>query len=142
MNAQIIGVVVGSLFSGGLGATLIGWLRDHRKNRAEAAKAEAQADIEVDAARLAPLERRLTLLQKTWDAERASLRSTIEHVRSENLELRALSEEKDHKIAKLATQLSEVQEQMATQQQHMRNTERQLGQMSAELEKLQHPDII
>lgn len=118
-NGVVVTVIssVFSLFSGG---AIWSYWRERRINKAKSAVAEQTVDIEIDSHRLALLERQMqslsdshdrqmTALANSFARERQSLLDTIDHVRQDLTGEQAESAKKDEKIARLTSQVNEIQ---------------------------------
>lgn len=75
--SQLLNTIASSVFSAGLGAAAFSYLRDRRILKAKAAVAEQTVGTDVDAARMANLDRRLSLVERAHDAEVEAMQSTI-----------------------------------------------------------------
>lgn len=78
---QIANTIASGLFSAGITATAVKYLLERKSAKAKGAVAEQTVGIDVDAARLANMDRRLTLVEKAHDAEVESLQATIKNLK-------------------------------------------------------------
>lgn len=79
---QLVTVLVSSGFSTAVVLAGINYLRDRRSNKAKGSIAEQTVSAQVDAAKLANMDRRLGLVEKAHDAEVESLQATITNLQT------------------------------------------------------------
>jgi hypothetical protein len=77
MMNDLVTIVVSTLFSTGVLTALIKYFSDRKLNRAKGIVAEQTIGTDVDTARLAILDRRLSLVEKAHDQEVEALQATI-----------------------------------------------------------------
>lgn len=118
---DFVAPILSSLFSAGGAGAFVAYFKDRRVAKAKGTVAEQTVDIEIDTNRLTLLERQMTALSDSHDRqmealansfarERQSLLDTIDHVRQDLVEEQAESAKKDEKIARLTTQVNEIQD--------------------------------
>jgi chromosome segregation ATPase len=96
------------------GRSLIDYVRDRRKSKADGSVAEATVELRVDAMQLENAEARLQLAQKTWDGERASLERRVKALENDLSNERLESAQKDGKILALEERVSQIQDQLVS----------------------------
>lgn len=117
---DFVGPILSGLFGAGGAGAFVAYFKDRRVAKAKGTVAEQTVDIEIDNNRMQLLERQMQALSDShnrqmqaladsFDRERQSLYSTIEHVRQDLVEEQAESARKDEKIARLTTQVNEIQ---------------------------------
>lgn len=74
---DLVTIIVSTLFSTGVLTALIKYVSDRKVNRARGVVAEQTIGTDVDTARLAILDRRLSLVEKAHDQEVEALQATI-----------------------------------------------------------------
>jgi hypothetical protein len=79
--SQLVNVIASGLFSAGVAAAIVKYLLDHRSAKAKAVVAEQTVWLDVDTAKLATMDRRLTLVEKAHDAETEALQATISNLK-------------------------------------------------------------
>lgn len=79
---QLMVTVASSIFSTTVIVAGINYLRDRRSNKARGTIAEQTIGAQVDAAKLANMDRRLGLVEKAHDAEVESLQATITNLQT------------------------------------------------------------
>ena len=79
--SQLLSTISSSLFSAGFAIAVLNYVRDRRSAKAKAIVAEQTIGVEVDAARLANMDQRLTLVEKAHDAETEALQATIKNLK-------------------------------------------------------------
>lgn len=123
MNTIVtVGNLAGSLLGVSFGTFLLGYFRDRRKDRAEAAVAEGTVAVRVD-------EDRLSLLRQTQDAEREVWEATHKHLRAELAEARLELVEKDRKITELVRLVDELRTEADAMQRKLHTVEEKLAQI-------------
>lgn len=78
---QLLTALVSSGFSTAVVLAGITYLRDRKSNKAKGSVAEQTVGIDVDAAKLANMDRRLSLVEKAHDAEVEALQATISNLK-------------------------------------------------------------
>lgn len=117
---DIFAPIISSLFSATTAGAVVAYFKDRRVAKAKGTVAEQTVDVEIDTNRLTLLERQMQALSdshdrqmealaKSFDRERKSLLDTIDHVRQDLVEEQEESAKKDEKIARLTTQVNEIQ---------------------------------
>lgn len=79
--SQLLNTIASSAFSAGVAVAVINYVRDRKVTKAKGAVAEQTIGTDVDAARLANMERRLGLVEKAHDAEVEALQATINNLK-------------------------------------------------------------
>lgn len=79
---QLVTVLVSSGFSTAVVLAGINYLRDRRSNKAKGSIAEQTVSAQVDAAKLATMDRRLGLVEKAHDVEVEALQATITNLQT------------------------------------------------------------
>lgn len=103
INVQTVLVAVQAL---GLPALVLFYLRDRRKNRVETTVAEATAQDRVDLSSISAVEAHVALVEKAFDAERASMGRQIAELERR---LVASQAEGDQQRAELETMRNELE---------------------------------
>lgn len=78
---QLVATLVSSSFTAAVIFTVAQYLRDRRTNKAKGAVAEQTVTTDVDAAKLANMDRRLSLVEKAHDEETEALNATIKNLK-------------------------------------------------------------
>jgi septal ring factor EnvC (AmiA/AmiB activator) len=118
---DIFAPIMSGIFSATTAGAVVAYFKDRRVAKAKGTVAEQTVDVEIDNNRLALLERQMLALSdshnrqmealaKSFDRERRSLLDTIDHVKQDLLAEQEESAKKDEKIARLTTQVNEIQD--------------------------------
>lgn len=118
---DFVGPILSGLFGAGGAGAFVAYIKDRRVAKAKGTVAEQTVDIEIDTNRLQLLERQMQALSDShnrqmqaladsFDRERQSLYSTIDHLRHDLEDEQAEGAKKDEKIARLTTQVQEIQD--------------------------------
>lgn len=109
---QIATVVLATLTAFGLPGVLIWFLRDRRRGNAEATLAEDTVPAEVAIKGVAALEAHLVLVEKAFDAERASKDRQLADQQHQIEQLRADLEHRNAVILELRGEIADLQQRL------------------------------
>lgn len=105
------------------------WLRDRRKDRAAAEVAEQTVPADVMVKNVGSAEARLVFAMQAFDGERASYERRLVESEAERAQLRLDVEHRDEVIARLRSQVEQLQDRLD-------DMTRQITAMRAEIDQL------
>jgi chromosome segregation ATPase len=112
-----------------VGAVLLWWLRDRRKDHAAAEVAERTVPADVAVKDVGAAEARLLFAERAFDGERASYDRRIEYLEARETQLAADVAHRDDVIARLRSQAEQMEQRLA-------EMTRQMTAMRAEIDAL------
>jgi chromosome segregation ATPase len=115
--------ILSGLMTGGVAATIVGYIRDRRFTNAKGAVAEGTVSIRID-------EDRLSLLRQSQDAERDVWSATTGHLRAQLAQERLESAEKDRQIQELTRLVAELRSETDALETKVASVESKLKQLA------------
>jgi chromosome segregation ATPase len=115
--------ILSSLMTGGAAATIVGYVRDRKSDRARGDVAAGSVTVKIE-------ENRLSLLKQSQDAEREVWQATNTHLRAELAQERLESAEKDRQIQELTRLVAELRSETDALEKKVTSVETKLAQIA------------